>query len=202
MIPNVKIWSGDYFSTEGGGFTGWLNEHGTKTPLGSHTKEFHFGIIADPIYDAVGNFVDFETRESISKGPSYQRFYEKYIGKSISLYRLPGVTQEENIRGMREISKVGDKKYGFTDFLLCGMNVAELLLMLQFPPYTPEQFHVMRNNEYICTELPAMAANAIGKNIEPPGHLNLWDIPVLYLQAIEEGRLVRYFKGVLERGTR
>jgi hypothetical protein len=194
----TDIWAGDYYSIEGKGLSGWINEHGTKTPLGSHTKEFHFGIIGDAVYNSDGNFVDFETRESIAKGPSTLRFFKQYTGKQVSLYRIPNITREENIRAMRSISLIGDKGYGFKDFALCIIDVAMLCTTLQFPPYTPEQFNVSRNDEYICTELPAYAANSIGKNIEPPEKLNLWDIPVLYLQAIEEGRLTRYYKGDLK----
>lgn len=202
------IQTGDFFSTPGKGFTGWLNEKGTITPAGralpkaewkSHqTKRFHFGVIADTVYDTDGNLVDYETRESISKGPSTLRFFERYAGQDIELYRLPGITPEEGVRLVRSISLIGDKPYGFKDFIAAGFDAFTLCLMGQFPPYTPEQFYFSRNDAYICTEIPAFGADQIGKPVEPPGHPDLWDIPVLYLQAIEEGRLIRYYKGDLK----
>jgi hypothetical protein len=197
-MQDSYIWPGDIFSIEGKGISGWVNTNLTKTPRGSHTKEFHFGIIGDPIYDENGKFVDFETRESIAKGPSTLRFFDRYTGQSVSLYRLPGITKEESLRAMRSISQIGAAGYGFKDFLACGADVIMLMSTLQFPPYTPEKFCVSRNEVYICTELPAYEANSIHKNIEPPGKLELWDIPVLYLQAIEEDRLIRYYKDNLE----
>lgn len=197
-MDNPKIWMGDFFSIEGKGFSGWMNTNLTKTPRGSHTKEFHFGVIADPIYDAAGNFIDFETRESLSKGPACCRLFERYMRKQVTLYRLPRVIEEENMLAMRSISTIGAAPYGFKDFLVAAADVIMLMFSLQFPPYTPEQFKVSRNKAYLCTELPAFAANSIHKNIEPPDDLDVWDIPALYLQALEEGRLTKYYKGDLK----
>jgi hypothetical protein len=191
------IWSGDFFSTAGKGITGWVNQHLTKTPIGNHTDRFHFGIIADPVMDAEGKFVDFETRESIAKGPSTLRFFERYLSQDVELYRLPGISIEEGIRLVRSISQIGMCGYGYKDLLQAGLDVFCLVMALQFPPYTPEQFKISANDDYICTELPAYGANKIGKSIEPPNFLRCWNIPAVYLQAIEENRLVRYYKGDL-----
>lgn len=191
------IWTGDFFATKGKGITGWANQHLTKTPLGNHTDRFHFGVIADPVLDAEGKFVDFETRESIAKGPSTLRFFERYMGQDIELYRLPSITIEEGRRLARSVSKIGMCGYGYRDFLECGVDVTCLLFTLKFPPYTPEQFKVSQNSAYICTELPAFAARAIGRPIEPPGQPDVWCIPAVYLSAIEDGRLTCYYKGDL-----
>jgi len=195
---HVEIWPGDFFATKGKGITGWLNRVMTITPLGSHTDRFHFGVIADPVLDEFGQLIDFETRESISKGPSTLRFFERYRGHDIEIYRLPEITRDEGVRLIRSISKIGEKGYGFRDFLDAAVDVFQLLLTLQLPPYTPSQFMASTNSVYICTEIPAYGAWAIGKPIEPSNTPDLWDIPVLYLQAIEEGRLIRYYKGNLE----
>jgi hypothetical protein len=195
----MDIWPGDFFSTKGKGITGWANQHLTKTQLGSHTDRFHFGILADPVYDTEGNLVDFETRESIAKGPSTLRFFERYQGKDIELYRLPNITREEGLRLARSISKIGTAGYGFKDFLQAGWDVCSLLILMQFPPYTPEQFRVSQNSAYICTELPAYGARAIGHPIEPPDYPDLWVIPAVYLQAREVDRLILYYKGILSK---
>jgi hypothetical protein len=193
----TSIWTGDFFSTRGKGLTGWANQHLTRTPLGNHTDRFHFGVIADPVYDADGRLVDFETRESIAKGPSTLRFFERYLGQDIELYRLPGITIEEGRRLVRSISRIGMKGYGYRDFLEAGADVFCLLITLQFPPYTADQLKVSANPDYICTEIPAYGARNIGKPIEPPQHPDVWVIPIVYLQAIEEGRLKMYYKGNL-----
>ena len=86
-----QIWPGDFFSTAGTGVSGWANQKLTCTPKGSHTDRFHFGVVADPVLNAQGQFVDFETRESIYKGPSTLRFFRRYMDEDIELYRLPGI---------------------------------------------------------------------------------------------------------------
>lgn len=163
-----QIWPGDFFSTAGTGVSGWANQKLTCTPKGSHTDRFHFGVVADPVLNAQGQFVDFETRESIYKGPSTLRFFRRYMDEDIELYRLPGITREEGVRLVRFISIIGDKGYGYVDFLKCGLDVLSLFSRGKFPPYTPEQFKVSQDSAYICTEIPAYGANEIGKPIEPP----------------------------------
>jgi len=194
-LPRIEI--GSTFSTRGKGISGWSSRELTCTPKGSHTDRFHFGVIADQILDGRGRFVDFETRESIWKGPSTLRFFERYMGEDIELYKLPDITEEEGVRSVRSISAIGDKGYGYEDLMKAGVDVLSLLAHGKFPPYTPEQLKVSQDSVYICTEIPAYAARAIGKPIEPPEYPDLWDIPAVYLQAIEEGRLIRYYKGDL-----
>jgi hypothetical protein len=195
-MDNQLIWPGDHWSTEGRGISGWANEHLTKTPKGSHTKEFHFGLIGDPVLNAAGEFCDFETRESIKKGPSTLRFFERNWNKQVKLYRLPGITREENLRMLRSISNIGMKGYGFQDFSQAAQDVVCLCIGMQFPPYTASQFSTSANDDYICTEIPAYAANFVYQPVEPPDCPKCWDIPVLYLQAIEEGRDTSYYKGM------
>jgi hypothetical protein len=195
---DVEILPGDFFSTAGGGIIGWLNEHWTKTPHGSHTKRFHFGVISDTVLDKNGKFEDMETRESIWKGPSALRFLNRYYGQDIELYRLPDITKEEGERLALSISKIGDKGYGYKDFLQAFWDMIKLLICLKFPPYTADQLTTSASDVYICTEIPAYGANAIGKPIEPKDYRDVWVIPVVYLQAIEEGRLIMYYKGNLE----
>ncbi len=196
-MEETMIRIGDFFATKGSGISGWANEHLTCTPRGSHTDRYHFGVIAHPVLDDKGNFVDFETRESISKGVSPLRFFERYAGQDIELYRIKGITKLEGLRLATSISKIGMTGYGYADFFQAFLDVGRLLITGNFPPYTPEHFIFSRNNKYICTEIPAYGANEIGKSIEPPNQPDLWDIPVIYLQAIEDGKLVRYYKGDL-----
>jgi hypothetical protein len=191
----IEIWPGDFFSVKMPGFPGWLNRNLTKTPSGKHTDEFHFGVIADPIYDDNGAFVDFETRESISKGPSTLRFFSRYGGQIVTLYRLPGITKERGLELVRSISNIGDKGYGYIDFLEALLDVFCLCVTLQFPPYSARQLKMSRNDEYICTELCAYGADSIGMPVEPPDSKDIWVIPVVYLQAVDEGRLVKYYEG-------
>jgi hypothetical protein len=143
------------------------------------------------------HFKDFETRESIWKGPSALRFFARYMGQDMELYRLVGMSKAEGRRLALSISNIGDRGYGYRDFLQAGADVARLMLSSKFPPYRADQFTFSANEVYICTEIPAYGADHIGKPIEPLGHRNMWDIPVVYLQAIEEGRLELYYKGDL-----
>jgi hypothetical protein len=191
------IWPGDFFSTRRDDVVGRFASFMTKTPQGSRTRRFHFGVIADPVYNQNGDLLDFETRESISKGPSTLRFLERNVGKDIELYRLPGITPNEGKRAVRAISRIGDKGYGYADIVEAVEDVVWLLARFKFPPYTPAQFKFSKNQVYICTELPAYAARAIGRPVEPPDDPDVWAIPALYLQAIEEGRLIRYYHGDL-----
>jgi hypothetical protein len=191
-----NIWPGDFFSTRRDDIIGRFASFMTKTPQGRRTRRFHFGVIADPVYNAYVH-TDFETRESISKGPSTLRFIERYRGQDIELYRLPGITHDEGIRLVRSISRIGDKGYGYADIFEAIGDVACLLLQGKLPPYTPAQFKFSKNDVYICTELPAYGARAIGKAVEPADDPDVWAIPAMYLQAIEEGRLVRYYRGDL-----
>jgi hypothetical protein len=200
----IKILPGDFFSTKGKGITGWINEKGTITSIGKslpknewkfeQTDRFHFGIIADEILDENGKCIDYETRESISKGPSVLRFFDRYEGQDIELYRIPEITQEERIRLIRSISTVGAAGYGFKDFIELAIDTFMNIMSLEFPPYTPAQLKSSRNNTYICTELPALGAFSIHKPIEPSDGLDYPDIPIIYLQAIEEKRLIWYYK--------
>ena len=198
MITKTNIQPGDVFSVAGRGLSGWLNEHGTVTKSGQHTKRFHFGLIADPVYNLDGQLIDFETRESISKGPSALRFFAGYTGKDIELYRLPGITPELGLSMVRSVSLIGQAGYGYKDFFKAALDVFCLIMALQFPPYEAKQFRISAGPEYICTELVAYAARQISKPVEAPDDLDEWDIPVVYLEAIEQGRLNRpYYRGDL-----
>ncbi len=191
------ILPGDFFGIKGSGVLKCLSSKMTKTPSGTHTDLVHFGVIADKIYNEYGHFVDFETRESISKGPSTLRFFERYIGQEVELFRIPEISMYDATRLIRSISSIGDKGYGYRDFLNVIVDLGRLLLSGKFPPYTADQFKVSANDKYICTEIPAYGARNIDKPIEPPTSPNVWDIPVVYTQAVEEGRLIRYYKGTL-----
>jgi hypothetical protein len=190
------IQSGDLFSIPGKGLSGWANEHLTKTPAGKHTKEFHFGIIGFPIYK--GEYlIDFETRESINKGPAALRLFAQYENKPITFYRLPGITPAQGIELVQSISTIGDKPYGYVDFLEAFFDVMRLIGYFKFPPYTAQDFKFSRNDKYICTEMAAYGCNYIGKPIEPPGYKDIWVIPTVYQQAVDEGRLLKTYSGLL-----
>lgn len=197
-MDKIEVLPGDFFSTAGSGVLGWLNEKMTKTPKGSHTKRLHFGIISETVLNKDGRFEEIETRESIWKGPSILRFFKRYLDQDVELYRLPDITREEGTRMALSISKIGDKGYGYIDYLQALWDIIKLVFRLKFPPYTADQLETSASNEYICTELAAYGANAIGKPIEPKDHLDVWVIPVVYLQAVEEGRLKMYYKGNLK----
>ncbi len=189
---------GDIFATKGKGFMGWLNTNLTVTPSGHHTDRFHFGVIADRIFDEHGHFVDFETRESLWKGPSCARFFERYLGEDIELYRLPNLNEGEALRSVRAASEIGGAFYGYKDFVCLLWDVITNISKGNFPPYTSQELKYSANSDYICTELAAYGARRIGHPIEPPNALEIWDTPSVYLQALEEGRLIRYYKGDLK----
>lgn len=193
------IWAGDFFSITSGGLSGWATRHLIKTPSGKRTDQVHFGIIADPVYDAEGHFVDFETRESQARGISTLRFFKQYLGEQVYLYRLPDITEKQGRQLVRSISKIGRAPYGWKDIAQAGFDAFCLLLSLQRPPYTAQQFQVSANLNYICTEVPAFGAAQIDRPVEPPDFPDIWVIPTVYLQAIEEGRLQPpYYKGNLQ----
>lgn len=194
---DVKIMPGDLYGIKGNGFTGWIAQNLTITPSGHHTDRFHFGVIGDPVHDINGKFIDFETRESLYKGPSCDRFFKQYLDKDVELYRAPELTPEEGIRAVRSTSEIGGAFYGYRDFIILLWDAINNMFHGKFPPYTSQQLKYSANDVYICTEEAAYAMRAIGKPIEPPGQENIWDIPTVYLQAIEEGRLIRYYKGSL-----
>ncbi len=176
---------------------GWTSKNLTITPSGQHSDRVHFGVIGHPVFDENWKFVDFETRESLGKGPSCARFFEYYLGSDVELYRLPGITKEEAIRGVLSSSAIGRKAYGYIDLAILGYDAVANMLHGEFPPYTSQQLKYSANDDYICTEEAAYIARVIKRAIEPPGQERIWDIPTVYLQAVEEGRLIRYYKGDL-----
>jgi len=192
----IEVWSGDGFSIENHNLMGKVNHYGTMTPSGSKTWEYHFGMIADPVFGEQGDFVDFETRESISKGPATLRFFKQYRDQVVTMYRIPDMTEKQSLEMLRYVSEIGERPYGYKDFLEAGLDVSRLLLTLNLPPYTADQLRVSQNDDYLCTELYAYAARRAGRPVEAPGRKRVWDIPVVYLQAEEEGRLKRYYKGL------
>ncbi len=186
---------GDIFATKGRGFTGWVAEHLTKTPSGTHTDRFHFGIIGDPVFEN-GKFIDYETRESLSKGVSCARFFKQYFGKDVELYKVVGIRgkREQMVRATSEIGTCG---YGYWDFVCLVWDALNLILRGKLPPYTSQQLKYSANDVYICTEVPGFAMRKIGCPLEPEDSPRIWDIPTVYKQAEEEMRLIRYFKGTL-----
>ena len=193
-----KIWTGDIFSTPNQGLLGLVNEKFTITPNGNHTGREHFGIIGRPLFDKDGNFIDFETHESINKGVATLRFFARYSGQDIELYRIKGITMEEGIRLADSISEIGACRYGYRDYWEAFIDVISLMFIGKFPPYRADQFGYSKNDKYICTECAAYGARRIDKPIEPPDNLHIWVIPVVWLQALEEGRLMLYYKGDLK----
>lgn len=197
----IQLSPADIFSTKGKGPLGWLAEKLFVTPKGTHTNRYHFGFIGDPVIDGDGNFVDFETRESLGKGPACFRFFKQYIGRDIELYRIKDITTQEALRMIRATSAIGNRPYGYKDFFLLFADLFRLLFHGKFPPYTAQQLKYSANEDYICTELVAYAARQIGKPIEPLGQDAIWDLPVVYEEAVEEGRLIRYYKGELHNSV-
>jgi len=195
-----EIWPGDIFATKGKGITGWASRTLTKSPSGRHTDRYHFGIIGHPVFDKEGNFVDFETRESLGKGPSCARFFDEYMNSDIEIYRASNITRAEGLRAVLSTSLIGRKDYGYIDFLYLIADAVRLMCHWHFPPYTSQDLRYSANDKYLCTEEAAYAMRAIEKPIEPPGQLEIWDIPTVYLQAIEEGRLQfrRHFNNLLK----
>lgn len=187
---------GHIFSTPGKGISGWIAQNLTVTPSGQHTDRFHFGVIGDPIQGPDGKIYEYETRESLYKGPSCDRFFEQYMDEEdIEMYRVPGLTLELGIRAVRSTSKIGHAFYGYKDFIVLFWDAANNMFHGKFPPYTSQQLKYSADSEYICTEEAAYAMRAIDKPIEPPGQEEIWDIPTVYRQAEEEARLFRYYKG-------
>jgi hypothetical protein len=196
IFPDL-IWPCDIFATKGEGIVGWASYHLTKTPSGLHTDRFHFGVIGHPVFDKCGRFVDFETRESIDKGPSCARFFEIYLGSDIEIYRSPGITKEEAYRGVLSTSAIGRAKYGYKDFVILVWDAVDNMFHRKFPPYTSQQLKYSANDVYICTEEAAYAYRNMDRPIEPPSQERIWDIPTVYRQALEEGRLAKWYKGNL-----
>lgn len=194
------LWTGDIFSTANSGTLGWLNYHMTKTPSGARPTREHFGVIGKAIYDQNRKFIDFETRESIGKGVASLRFFKQYMGKDIEIYRITDITIEEGIRSYDSISYIGDAKYGYIDYAEAIWDFLSLMVGSLFtvrPPFIANQLKVSQNDKYICTECAAYGPRQIGKPIESKGWENVWVIPVIYLQALEEGRLQLIYKGDL-----
>jgi len=191
-----EIWPGDIFATKGKGIWGWASRNLTKSPSGRHTDRYHFGIIGHPVFED-GKFVDFETRESLDKGPSCARFFAEYAEDDIEFYRAPDITEKIGLSAVLYTSEIGRKDYGYIDFLYLIADAVRLMLHFKFPPYTSQDLRYSANDKYLCTEEAAYAMKRIKRPIEPPGQEEIWDIPTVYLQAIEDGRLVllKHFRG-------
>ncbi len=197
LIPPF-IWPSDIFAIKGAGLLGWTAKNLTITPSGHHSDRVHFGVIGHPVFDDGGYFVDYETRESLGKGPTNSRFFLYYLGKDVEIYRTPGITKEQAMEAVLSTSLIGRASYGYIDFMLMMADAGRLMLHGEFPPYIAQQLKYSANDAYICTEEAAYTRRAINKPVEPPGQENIWDIPTVYLQALEEGRLEMVYKGDLK----
>jgi len=196
VIPDL-LHPADIFATKGEGIVGYASKNFTKTPYGGHTDRIHFGLIGLPKFDILGGFTDFTTGESICKGPALSTFFEHYMGSDIEIYRMPGISIKDGVAIFLEVSSIGRKDYGYYDYVLLTADAVRLMFHFKFPPYTAQQLKYSANDEYLCTEEVAYAYRKRKHQIEPRGYEKIWVIPTVYLQAVEEGRLEKWYHGDL-----
>jgi hypothetical protein len=183
----IEIWSGDPFSTKGKGVSGWASRELTIP----HTSEFHFGIIGPAIFDRDSNFVDFETRESIDKGPSVGRFFRDYGNSIVKLYRVTDATLEDGKFAIMSTSEIGRSHYDYMLLAVLGWDVVSLLFTMQFPPYRAEQLSYSSNHDYICTEEVDYAWVGGGHRLVPR---NVVTIPSSLKQAELDNVMSSYYE--------
>lgn len=205
---------GDIFMTNGSGLSGWASEHLTIP----HTKHFHHGLIGDAVWDyAWDKIIDYETRESISKGPSCNRL-SNYNGVYLEIYRVKNAAAFQKEDAVRATSLIGQYPYDYQLFLALFFDVIRLVLSGHRPPYRADQFKFTQGHRFICTAEVAWAW--AGKrwqlrSLIPPlfkrwpniaaapithGHplIPVKDapIPCAFQEAIDKDKLEPVFKGI------
>ena len=194
----LKIPPGACVATKKKGISGWFLEH-FFTP---RTDRVHHFIIRDYIPD----FDDYEFIESIhiglfGKGITHGYLFKEYEGKDVEIYVVNGIAPELARKAPLELIRYGKSPYDF--FLIANVLLQipwvflrTLIKERRFRKFRASDFRYKSDSAFLCTEVYWHAYNLVGVNVIPPGVLPL---PSAYKEALNNGVMKLYFKGILSR---
>lgn len=194
----LKIPPGACVATKKKGIPGWFLEH-FFTP---RTDRVHHFIIRDYIPD----FDDYEFIESIhiglfGKGITHGYLFKEYEGKDVEIYVVNGIAPELARKAPLELIRYGKSPYDF--FLIANVLLQIPWVFLQtlikerrFRKFRANDFRYKSDSAFLCTEVYWHAYNLVGVNVIPPGVL---PFPSAYKEALDNGVMKLYFKGILSR---
>jgi len=194
----LKIPPGACIATKKKGISGWFLEH-FFTP---RTDRVHHFIIRDYIPD----FDDYEFIESIhigvfGKGITHGYLFKEYEGKDVEIYVVNGIAPELARKAPLELIRYGKSPYDF--FLIANVLLQIPWVLLRtlikerrFRKFRANDFRYKSDSAFLCTEVYWHAYNLVGVNVIPPGVL---PFPSAYKEALDNGVMKLYFKGILSR---
>jgi len=194
----LKIPPGACIATKKKGIPGWFLEN-FFTP---RTDRVHHFIIRDYILD----FDDYEFIESIhiglfGKGITHGYLFNEYEGKDVEIYVVNGIAPELARKAPLELIRYGKSPYDF--FLIANVLLQIPWVLLRtlikerrFRKFRANDFRYKSDSAFLCTEVYWHAYNLVGVNVIPPGVL---PFPSAYKEALDNGVMKLYFKGILSR---
>jgi hypothetical protein len=194
----LKIPPGACIATKKKGISGWFLEH-FFTPS---TDRVHHFIIRDYIPD----FDDYEFIESIhigvfGKGITHGYLFKEYEGKDVEIYVVNGIASELARKAPLELIRYGKSPYDFFLIVNVLLQIPWVLLRTlikerRFRKFRANDFRYKSDSAFLCTEVYWHAYNLVGVNVIPPGVL---PFPSAYKEALDNGVMKLYFKGILSR---
>ena len=194
----LKIPPGACVATKKKGISGWFLEH-FFTP---RTDRVHHMIIRDYVHE----IDDYEFIESIhigllGKGITHGYLFKEYEGKDVEIYVVNGIAPELARKAPLELIRYGKSPYDF--FLIANVLLQipwvflrTLIKERHFRKFRANDFRYKSDSAFLCTEVYWHAYNLVGVNVIPPGVL---PFPSAYKEALDNGVMKLYFKGILSR---
>ena len=196
----LKIPPGACVATKKKGISGWFLENF----FSPRTDRVHHILIRDYV-PGIG---DYEFIESVhiglfGKGISHGYLFEEYEGKDVEIYIVNGIAPELARKAPLELIRYGKSPY---DFALIFKVLAQIPWVIfrnlikerRFRKLRANDFRYKSDSAFLCTEVYWHAYHLVGVNIVPPGVL---PFPSAYKQALDNGVIKLYFKGILDRGA-
>lgn len=196
----LKIPPGACVATKKKGISGWFLENF----FSPRTDRVHHILIRD----YVPEIDDYEFIESVhiglfGKGISHGYLFEEYEGKDVEIYIVNGIAPELARKAPLELIRYGKSPY---DFALIFKVLAQIPWVIfrnlikerHFRKLRANDFRYKSDSAFLCTEVYWHAYHLVGVNIVPPGVL---PFPSAYKEALNNGVIKLYFKGILDRGA-
>jgi len=185
-IPNqrgkMKYQHGDIFGVPSDSFLGIAN----KAVFSPHTDLYHFGIIADYIYDEE----DYVILESSAKGISVGRlsWYQTY---RVFRFADPEIATL-GVKACQKLTMYGRARYDYALFLKIFIGcltvwLGQILTGHKPTAIKPVQLPYGVNSRFICTEAANLAWKIVGYPIIPKDTIPL---PAGFIKALNNGLLV------------
>ncbi len=194
----LQIPIGACVATKGKGINGWLQEHF----FNPRTDRVHHILIRGFVKEVD----DYEFIESIrigilGKGIRHGYLFEEHGGKDVEIYTVNTIDPELARRAPLEIIRYGKSTYDF--FLIMSVFAQAPWVILRnwikerrFRRFRASDFRYKPDTSFLCTEVYWHAYHLVGVDIIPLGVL---PFPSAYKEALNNGVIKLYFKGILRK---